>query len=378
MERTLQKYADIRLAKLDNGASLAALRQEWRSTCAPVVQPVEKERKTRRTWVAALSSATALFLIAAIVLGVYFLQKPAAMEPDTALIGSSDAEGFAYASGETYGDLRMTMWHVNYGIGEELYNDALFPFYYGELPIVRANGGLYPTHWDMKTLPVYDIEKAGVSDITYITDNRTNGVVMTKWMFFYFYRYSVLSGYGANGSVLQEGIGNLSGQKAYQARYACFTDEYCMEKVCMDVLSLVRPDEGKSLRDYNEEELAEANEKMGSMDNDVCYAYFQPYLVSPITSNRSELYMASLARYGAFDPSDPISGVRGLYVTVRDEQGYKYSRTLRIVGYIETEADKHLSTGVSMDETSEAYQTVLRQLQNPAVYSVDGNVMAAR
>lgn len=46
-------------------------------------------------------------------------------------------------------------------------------------------------------------------------------------------------------------------------------------------------------------------------------------------------------------------------------------KTITLVGYIETEADRLLSTGVSMDENSDDYKTVIAQLANPVFYSVN-------
>ena len=103
------------------------------------------------------------------------------------------------------------------------------------------------------------------------------------------------------------------------------------------------------------------------------------------TKNISTLGMAAFARYGAIKTS-ALTGDGRLSVylgkDVTDETGKKIGTKygvnpikLNVVGYIETEADKLLSTGVSMDKNSEEYKIVMQQLQNPVFYSVCGNFL---
>lgn len=328
------------------------------------------------------ATAVAILLVAAIVLGMVFGKIPTSTNDGTdvpVVLDNSQAEGRAYAARSQYGEIDLRAENVFYSIGVDERDQTDFPIYFEDiasmiLPSILRNEYPNDSYSEFKTIVVKDIEQADGMEVRYVTDDKTDGIVTTKWMFWYFYRYAVFSGYGDHGA-------EATADEGRRMREECWNDDYCMEKVNVDVLSLVRQDAGKSVRDFTEEERAALDEMMGSNYSDESAAFPAPYLRDPITSNRTEVAMAAWARYGAFDPEAILSdelAVRGLYVTVHDETGETYAVTLRVVGFVETEADKLLSTGVSMDEESEAYQTVVEQLRHPVFYSVDGNVMTNR
>ncbi|MGN0768101.1 MAG: hypothetical protein ACI4M8_01980, partial [Christensenellales bacterium] len=81
---------------------------------------------------------------------------------------------------------------------------------------------------------------------------------------------------------------------------------------------------------------------------------------------------AAFVRYGMIDLA--VLEKKPVEISIYGDE----PKTVTLVGYVETEADELLSTGVSMDENSDEYKTVIAQLGNPVFYSLDGNFLADR
>ena len=101
--------------------------------------------------------------------------------------------------------------------------------------------------------------------------------------------------------------------------------------------------------------------------------------------NANGIRLAALQRYGAIQVDEINKGmgviVDALKITLSEDGETEIAReslnpsSINVVGYIETEADRLLSTGVSMDKNSDEYKIVMQQLQNPVFYSVCGNFL---
>ena len=207
------------------------------------------------------------------------------------------------------------------------------------------------------------------------------GVITTKW----FYYYSVLStetGWGVADETFYQRIRE---------------DSYCMEKLNMDWFSYVveedTPFYGMEWREVCKtcrsiSEITDEPDFWGTdVDgNDVVWDLSlqkkNPDVWNICNDYYGSLNMAALQRYGIFS-FDGYRGMGKLEVTIPYQKEMQDDRTitdekkiiLDVVGYIETEADKLLSTGVSMDKNSEEYKIVMQQLQNPVIYSVCGNFL---
>ena len=198
-------------------------------------------------------------------------------------------------------------------------------------------------------------------------------VVTTKWMYY----YSLL---------WQEGA--IPIEKALID--AILADEYCMEKVCLDWYSYLIDVENSP---YYGMPWREALLKAGgtiplsktpfyALGTDLTAIHLDAGTWTICMLSRASLLPAALQRYGAIDVN-LLSGKGKIIVKIPCERilstGERISDykkiTLDVVGYIETEADKLLSTGVSMDKNSEEYKIVMQQLQNPVFYSVCGNFL---
>ena len=176
---------------------------------------------------------------------------------------------------------------------------------------------------------------------------------------------------------------------AYPARV--LEDKYCMEKLHMDIYSYIfdepsSPYYGKSYREVYQEN---GNKHLPSEHNGGLYPLPREYMgeenFNICFSCAAGLRLAALQRYGIVDITNIQQGigimpVEGYKVFTETEEGIQIQNsrkklTVNVVGYIETEADKLLSTGVSMDKNSEEYKIVMQQLQNPLIYSVCGNFL---
>jgi hypothetical protein len=84
----------------------------------------------------------------------------------------------------------------------------------------------------------------------------------------------------------------------------------------------------------------------------------------------NQVVAAALYRYGELD----LNGFENKIGLLKfNETGNCKVSSLNVVGYYETDADKILSTGVSLDTESDEYKTVMAQLNNPVIYSLCGN-----
>ena len=202
-----------------------------------------------------------------------------------------------------------------------------------------------------------------------------NAIIVNKWTYY----YSVL--------VAQREEPRIPVTSAFIENL--YNDKYCMEKVCYDWLSYKidvqeSPFYGKSWR----EAMAENGGDISLLPSPVMVAghIADPICTNPETwdicmQNKTVLRIAALCRYGVLNEKD-FSGRGGITLLVLNEweENGKYCQDNKaykanVIGYIETEADKLLSTGVSMDKNSEEYKIVMQQLQNPVFYSVCGNFL---
>jgi hypothetical protein len=85
----------------------------------------------------------------------------------------------------------------------------------------------------------------------------------------------------------------------------------------------------------------------------------------------NQVVAAALYRYGELD----LNGFENKIGLLKFNRHIGNSKdfSLNVVGYYETDADKILSTGVSLDTESDEYKTVMAQLNNPVIYSLCGN-----
>ena len=218
--------------------------------------------------------------------------------------------------------------------------------------------------------------------IVYVTENHDleNAVVTDKWTYF----FSVLRAKGGR----DENAAHVNVSSDFiETLYA---DEYCMEKMCFDWLSH-RIDVERS--PYYGKTWREAEAEYGKTVMDLAFSYFvQGAGEDPVFDDmrareigaeyKMALRTAALYRYGILR-DEMFTGVGTLSVTFVanewDDNGvYRSDATrfdLNVVGYVETEADKLLSTGVSMDKNSDEYKIVMEQLKNPVFYSVCGNFL---
>ena len=198
-------------------------------------------------------------------------------------------------------------------------------------------------------------------------------VVTTKWMYY----YSLL---------WQKGV--LPIEKTIVD--ALVADEYCMEKVCLDWYSYLidverSPYYGIPWRDALLETggtIPLSKTPFYAFGTDLTAIHINPETWTICMSSLASLCPAALHRYGVIDVNT-LCGKGKITVKIPRQRTLSTGETisdykkiaLDVVGYIETEADKLLSTGVSMDKNSEEYKIVMQQLQNPLIYSVCGNFL---
>ena len=179
-------------------------------------------------------------------------------------------------------------------------------------------------------------------------ENVQNAVVTSKWM----YLYSLYENRDVVGVYVTD----------FNVANSIISDEYCMERVNLNPISLInKASYAKGDASDYDKPLYSLTDKKGLaesviMSEPLCYKYC------------GELTAAALYRYGAIGFDSSRMGKLNLYSGQDDAEPYL---TLNVVGYVETEADRLLSTGVSMDENSSEYKTVIAQLSNPVFYSVN-------
>ena len=218
------------------------------------------------------------------------------------------------------------------------------------------------------------VKKKG--NIVYATDDIDvkNAVVTDKWTYF----FSVLCANHQND-------GYFSATPEFAERLK--TDEYCMEKVSFDWLSYVieieeSPYYGMTWREAMEKDgtdivLSDEPYYVSFGPKDTCFdpIYTDEGAWTICMNNRVPLRVALLCKYGLLSSSD-FSGMGKIPVTYTEEDTQKQRTVeLNVVGYVETEADKLLSTGVSMDKNSDEYNIVMEQLKKPTFYSLCGNFL---
>lgn len=360
--RLLKKNAKKGLAKLQNSASLPQLKKIQRANCKTT------HKLAYRTKLAVTAICLLVCIVAVTVpLGVLYKAKQSVAPLDPISI-SAVAEGNAFDDPIRFGEIYLPQEPVAYYAEQIEVRGIDFPFYYEE--ISYSDRQKQDELWQKNTLKtvttsIYDISSANANskDIHLFSDDTTDGIILTKWMFWYLFRKDLLPDYdklliekGKQGTFLQKVL----------------SDKYCMEKVNVDILSLIHPETGKSVRQYSEEEIA----ALDLATNEKSDAFLEFYANNPIVSNRTELSMAALARYGVIDFRTFEYEEKAIRVKLKTTTGQTVTKDLRIIGYVETAADKLLSTGVPMDENSEEYQTVLSQLQAPVIYSMCGNVFS--
>ena len=220
-------------------------------------------------------------------------------------------------------------------------------------------------------------------NVTFVVDNYEeieNAVVTTKWLY-----YATLFNNARqdwNDTVIN--VNNISYVEALSK------DEYCMEKVCLDWTSSLIEDESNAYYGLSIREAS--NRNGGAQFYSIADDRLLPYAniigadaYSILGSKANGIRIAALQRYGGIqiETVEKRIGVitEAMRITLSDDGQEELSRVslrsgkINVVGYIETEADKLLSTGVSMDKNSEEYKIVMQQLQNPVFYSVCGNFL---
>ena len=173
-----------------------------------------------------------------------------------------------------------------------------------------------------------------------------NAVIVTKWMY-----YSAL---------IRATDVKLRADKVIEA----YESAYCMEKLVLFTSCYVCSDPNHPESDWK------TTDRGMIAAEEFCDAA----LNEPVLRYPREIQAAAAAYYGLIDglqegPVDLEFAVRVPYNGLEEEP----MQTYRIVGYVETEADRLLSTGVSMDKTSPEYQTVVRQITHPVIYVIKAN-----
>lgn len=221
----------------------------------------------------------------------------------------------------------------------------------------------YAYSYSAKTsVEIYD-GKALPDNVVYVSpyEDIPNAVIVSKWM----YLYSLYENASFPGVYITD----------FNVANFILNDNYCMEKVNMDPISLKNDEKyGKGdASDYGiplyllrQRCLLVGKDDISPeiiLSEPLCYKYC------------GELTCAALARYGVID-FDLRKGAVGRLNIYASSDGYNTAQTLNVVGYYETEADKLLGSGVSMDENSDEYKTVIAQLEKPIFYALNGNPLA--
>ena len=220
-------------------------------------------------------------------------------------------------------------------------------------------------------------------DITYVVDNYEeveNCVVTTKWLYY--------ATFFNNSRLDRDDTTIMINDVAYVKELS--TDKYCMERICLDWVSSIIEDESS---EYCGLSLREAYSRNGGAiphQDDGSQLFLYKNMIgqdaySILGPNANEIRLAAMQRYGAIQVDEINKGmgviVDALKITLSEDGETEMAReslnpsSINVVGYIETEADKLLSTGVSMDKNSDEYKIVMQQLQNPVFYSVCGNFL---
>ena len=190
-------------------------------------------------------------------------------------------------------------------------------------------------------------------------EKEENGIVVSKWLYY----YCILGIDSARKDGYNDKLLMLDSNRFLEQ---AIEDADCIEKVCV-ALGLYAFKQGayQGRRVYeltNTEQdtdiLAEIVKEWKD-ENPLLYEY----------ETDGSLYVASLVRYGAISLESIEMTVGTLDVKINGQV-----KTLPVVGYYETDADKIMSTGIDPNPQSEAYQKVYAQLQRPVFYSVTGDI----
>ena len=232
---------------------------------------------------------------------------------------------------------------------------------------------------------IRDVSECKGENITYVNkediSSFPNAVVSTKWVYF----YSLL---------VKEIVPELSEEQQkiflttprtdisnelgvplfddWQRFNTLINDKYCMEKVCLEPSEYVCTKEsspcfGKTLKEIFSQGLEKQLPTHQAILFAVALENGDKFFSNSDGAWTDPLMVAVMARYGLIDVNAMEKKVGKIYLPNGKE--------LNVVGYVETEADKMMSSGVSMDPESAGYKNVTEQLKNTVFYSVCGDFL---
>lgn len=235
-----------------------------------------------------------------------------------------------------------------------------------ELSYDMGNVTLMYNFVDMTIRDVKEIRKKEIYYVVDEVEETENPVITTKWVY---YTLSMLKEWCGMRNVY-----TIRGFDDFDVFLDFYNDDYCMEKVAFDTFEYVCADKEskyygltvkQAFKKANEENSGKAVMSIVNwlIKDDPVFGWTgiekKPFLL--------ELFTSAMHRYGLIN----VDKMSDKAVPVRCSDG----KTVTIVGYYESEADKLLSCGVNMDRESEEYKIVLEQLKNPTFYSVCGNFL---
>ena len=270
------------------------------------------------------------------------------------------AVGCSQKNAEPYGEFRLSL-SLDYRLSDELTDKVD-----GTTQFLASRSISLP---DKPVCKLYDAKSVDRDGIVYVTDDTQtaeNAVIATKWLYYGALIADIIqepvdsSDVSAGSSVPVLEVNDLF------ALYRMICDDYCIEKINMMPL-LLRSDPKYDL----EEDVVPYGVSIGFH---LPSSFAEIIKKEPACNSNyyGAVTAAAFVRYGMID----LAALEKKPVEI-STYGVE-PKTVTLVGYIETQADRLLSTGVSMDENSDEYKTVIAQLGNPVFYSLDGNFLADR